>query len=140
MPVTRHPFRPLLQSTCLIIAALLALAGCSKSKEPAPAQQPAPAAMAPQGMGGPQTMGDQQKLAMGKAIFSKKCASCHGSEGIGTGPAGPALKGREYTYGKTAEAIALSIRNGRPKGMPAFGNSFQDIEVETLTAYLLSLK
>ena len=32
-----------------------------------------------------------------------------------------------------------SIRNGRPKGMPAYGKLFTEEQLEALTSYVLSL-
>ncbi len=124
-----------------ILAGCLVAAGCKPQQEQ-PAQ--APAGMPAQGgapqttMGGP--MSDQQKQAMGAAIFRKQCASCHGSEGNGAGSRrGPSLQKADFKYGRTPEAIKESITKGRPGGMPAFGN-LQEIEIETITAYVMSLK
>lgn len=33
-----------------------------------------------------------------------------------------------------------SIRNGRPKGMPAYGTFFTEEQLEALTTYILTLK
>lgn len=121
-----------------MLAGCLITAGCKPQQEK-PAQ--APAGMPAQGgvpqttMGGP--MRDQQKLAMGGAIFEKQCASCHGKEG--SGMSAPSLQKADFKYGRTIEAIKESITKGRPGGMPAFGN-LQEIEIETITAYVMSLK
>lgn len=123
----------------ILVACLLATGCKSKQEQPAqpPAQGPAPGAP-PAAMGGAMT--DQQKFAMGGAIFKKQCASCHGEEGKGGGPQpGPSLQKAEYKYGRTPEAVKESIVKGRPGGMPPFPN-LQGIEVETLVAYVLSLK
>lgn len=128
----------------LIVAAALAVgltaAGCKQQEKPAqaPAEAPAQGTVPQTTMGGP--MSDQQKLAMGGAIFSKQCASCHGSEGNGAGSrSGPSLQKADFKYGRTPEAIKESITKGRPGGMPAFTN-LQEIEVDTVTAYVMSLK
>ncbi|WP_298432052.1 cytochrome c [Geobacter sp.] len=123
-----------LAAACLLAACLLAV-GC-KSKQEQPAQ--APASAPPQATMGGQ-MSEQQKLAMGGAIFRKNCASCHGAEGNG-GQNGPSLQRAGLKYGRTPEAIRKSIVKGRPGGMPAFGTTLQEIEVNTLVAYVISLK
>ncbi|GLI36943.1 c-type cytochrome [Geobacter hydrogenophilus] len=120
-----------------ILAGCLAAAGCKQQEKPvqAPAEKPATGAVTQTTMGGP--MSDQQKQAMGKAIFKKQCASCHGEEGKGM--SAPSLQKADFKYGRTPEAIKETITKGRPGGMPAFG-SLQEIEVETVAAYVLSLK
>ncbi|WP_306534767.1 c-type cytochrome [Geobacter sp.] len=124
-----------------VLAGCLAAAGCKPQQEKpaqAPAETPAQGTVPQTTMGGP--MSDQQKAAMGGAIFKKQCASCHGSEGSGAGSrSGPSLQRAEFKYGRTPEAIKESITKGRPGGMPAF-SSLQEIEVETLVAYVMSLK
>ncbi len=120
-----------------ILAGCLATAGCKQQEKPAqaPAEKPATGAVPQTTMGGP--MSDQQKMAMGGAIFKKQCASCHGEEGKGM--KAPSLQRADFKYGRTPEAVKESITKGRPGGMPAFG-TLQEIEVETLTAYVMNLK
>jgi len=124
-----------------ILAGCLVAAGCKPQQEkPAqsPAEAPTQGAVPQTTMGGP--MSDQQKLAMGGAIFKKQCASCHGEDGSGGGTlSGPSLQKADFKYGRTPEAIKESVMKGRPGGMPAFTN-LQEIEVETLVAYVMSLK
>ena len=77
----------------------------------------------------------------GSSLFKRSCVTCHGNEGNGFGSRrGPSLKRQEYTYGRTREAVMQSIRNGRPKGMPAYGNFFTEEQLEALTSYVLTLK
>ena len=121
-----------------VLAGCLVAAGCKPQQEKpaqAPAQAPPQGAVPQTTMGGP--MSDQQRLAMGGAIFKKQCASCHGENG--SGGSGPSLQKADFKYGRTPEAIKESIMKGRPGGMPAFPN-LQEIEVETVTAYVMTLK
>ena len=65
---------------------------------------------------------DDQRLA--EAVWSAKCASCHGPIGHGDGPNGAVLKASDLTrdewQAKTSDAdIATVIRSGRGR-MPAF--------------------
>ncbi|HXV22276.1 MAG TPA: c-type cytochrome [Desulfuromonadales bacterium] len=76
--------------------------------------------------------------AAGKELYASHCAACHGAEG--KGGIGPDLTRPDYKYGRTPEAVAESIRNGRPAGMPAFGSQLSAAETESLTAFVLSLK
>ena len=90
---------------------------------PAPAAAAAPATAAPE---------------RGKELYERHCAACHGAEG--KGGIGPDLTDAEYRYGRSTEAVSESIRNGRPDGMPAFGNQLSAGEVESLAAFILQLK
>jgi cytochrome c oxidase cbb3-type subunit 3 len=76
-------------------------------------------------------------LAMGKAEYAAKCASCHGADGKGT--IGPDLTRKEYKYGRTQAAVTESIGNGRPGGMPAFGKELSHEKLEGLVHYVMSL-
>jgi cytochrome c oxidase cbb3-type subunit 3 len=63
---------------------------------------------------------------------------CHGAEG--EGGIGPDLTAKSFKYGRDPLDVAESIRNGRPRGMPAFGSQFKAEEIESLTDFVLSLK
>jgi len=76
-------------------------------------------------------------LAAGKKEFAERCAACHGASA--KGGIGPDLTLPNYKYGKTAQAIAQSIAEGRPGGMPSFKNDLSREKVEGLVQYLLSL-
>lgn len=80
----------------------------------------------------------QTDTAAGRELYASRCAACHGAEG--KGGIGPDLTRPDYKYGRTLEAVAESIRNGRPAGMPAFGNQLSAAETESLAAFVLSLK
>ena len=76
-------------------------------------------------------------LALGKKEFLARCASCHGSSA--QGGIGPDLTAKSYKYGKSAAAIAQTITEGRPGGMPSFKNDLSREKIEALAQYLLSL-
>lgn len=80
----------------------------------------------------------QADLAVGQKLYASHCAACHGAEG--KGGIGPDLTTPDYKYGRTTAVVTESIRNGRPAGMPAFGNQLSADESESLTAFVLSLK
>lgn len=70
-----------------------------------------------------------------KAIFSQKCAGCHGA--TGGGGMGPALGDVEA---KGDAHIKNVITNGSPtKGMPAFGPQLKAEEIDALVAYVKTL-
>lgn len=74
----------------------------------------------------------------GAALFAQNCAMCHGAGG--EGGIGPALNTDDYQYGRSREAVEQSIGQGRPGGMPSFGNRFSAAEVSALAGHVLSLR
>jgi cytochrome c oxidase cbb3-type subunit III len=77
------------------------------------------------------------KADEGKKDFGEKCASCHGADG--KGGIGPDLTKKQYKYGRTAPEVTKTIVEGRPGGMPAFGNQMSRDKIEGLVEYVLSL-
>ena len=69
------------------------------------------------------------------AIYSQKCAGCHGANG--GGGMGPALGAVEE---KGDDHIRNLIVNGSPeKGMPAFGSQLSEAEVAAMVNHVKSL-
>jgi cytochrome c oxidase cbb3-type subunit III len=79
--------------------------------------------------------GDQ--VAAGKLLFTQKCAACHGADA--TGGFGPDLTAKTFKFGRTRDAIATTIKGGRPGGMPAFGNQLSAEQIASLAAFIESL-
>jgi cytochrome c oxidase cbb3-type subunit III len=73
----------------------------------------------------------------GKKDFADRCASCHGADA--KGGIGPDLTKKQYKYGRTAPEVTKTIVEGRPGGMPAFGNQLSHDKIEGLVEYVLSL-
>src|SRR4051812_42455203 len=57
---------------------------------------------------GPLFPANPPELASGAAIFAKKCAPCHGAQGLGDGPAGAKLPKQPPALGK-AEIAATAV-------------------------------
>lgn len=72
----------------------------------------------------------------GQALFSGRCAACHGADGDGTTIAPSPLNDYEFLDSRTDEELADAILMGKDK-MPAFPN-FTDTEVMDLVAFLRS--
>lgn len=100
-------------------------------RAPEPAVAPAAVAAAPAGPAKTDT----------KTLFEEKCTGCHGTGGKGGfGPdlTAPADK---FEYGKTRQALFMSIEEGRGNGkMPAFKGQLKREEIYALADYLLTLK
>ena len=91
----------------------------------------------------PETManpfeGNAQAVQEGKMLFVKmNCANCHGYDG--KGGMGPNLIDHEWRYGGVPVSVFKSIYEGRPQGMPAWGQALPAQEIWKIVAYLESL-
>lgn len=72
-----------------------------------------------------------------KAFIAFNCVGCH--MGNGGGGMGPALSKRALTYGSAPANIYLTIVQGRPNGMPAWGSVLPTDVVWDLVAYVRSI-
>lgn len=72
-----------------------------------------------------------------RAFNAFNCVGCH--MGNGGGGMGPALSNRFFLYGGEPENIYLTIVQGRPNGMPAWGAVLPEEIVWDLVAYVLSI-
>lgn len=72
--------------------------------------------------------------AAGRTLFLKNCAHCHGADARGDD--GPDLHKLEVSD----EWIANRIRKGKAGEMTAFAGKLQASEIDTLVAYLRTLK
>ena len=70
----------------------------------------------------------------GRALFLRNCAHCHGADAHGD--EGPDLHNLDWTD----EQIATRIRNGKAGQMTAFKEKLQPAEIDSLVAYVRSLK
>jgi cytochrome c oxidase cbb3-type subunit 3 len=66
------------------------------------------------------------------------CYGCHG--GLAGGAMGPSLRDTVWKYGGTDSAISLSIRDGRPLGMPTWKPILADSQIRNLVTYIRSLR
>lgn len=72
-------------------------------------------------------------LVSGRQVYSSRCASCHDADGSGS--RGPNITGARVTerYPNVADQIDVIV-NGRG-GMPSFGNSLSDDEIDAVVRY-----
>ena len=74
----------------------------------------------------------------GMAHFNQfNCSGCHAPNG--GGGMGPSLSNSTFKYGGDPENIYLTILQGRPLGMPAFGGVLPDSVIWELVAYVRSI-
>ena len=76
-------------------------------------------------------------LNEGKRLFASfNCQGCHAHGGGGMGPP---LMDSTWIYGFDPANIYATIANGRPNGMPAFGNRIVPSQIWELVAYVRSM-
>lgn len=79
--------------------------------------------------------GDPGAAQRGMKYFeSFNCVGCHAPNG--GGGMGPALSNRVFIYGSKPAEIYLSILQGRPNGMPAWGNKLSPDVIWDLVTYI----
>ncbi len=79
--------------------------------------------------------GEQTTSLDVRQLFATSCGWCHQSGGHSEGR-GPKLAGTD----KSDEYIINQIKKGKPPGMPAFGGSFNDEQINAILAYIRGLK
>jgi len=74
----------------------------------------------------------------GAEVFAAQCARCHGSDG--SGGFGPQLSGGKVVeaYPDAEDEIAV-VTDGKPVGMPAFGDRLSPEEIDQVVAYTRTL-
>lgn len=81
---------------------------------------------------------DPEALQRGMTYFTQfNCIGCHADNG--GGGMGPALSNTIFIYGSQPENIYLSIYQGRPRGMPAWGSALPDAVIWDLVTYIQSI-
>jgi cytochrome c oxidase cbb3-type subunit 3 len=76
-------------------------------------------------------------ISDGASVYQTfNCTGCHQHGGGGIGPA---LMDASWIYGSTPLDIYRSIAEGRPNGMPAFGNKIPETQLRHLVAYVRGL-
>lgn len=80
---------------------------------------------------------DEKAIVEGKVLYREHCADCHGEDL--TGDIGPDLTGH-LMYGESDDKKFESIAEGRPDGMPPFGNQLGRDRIWKVLAYVDSVR
>ncbi len=81
---------------------------------------------------------DPEAAYRGMTYFNQfNCVGCHAANGAGG--MGPSLSNSKFVYGSEPEQIYLTILQGRPAGMPAWGGMLPDQVIWDLVAYIRSI-
>ncbi len=82
---------------------------------------------------------DPAKIASGKELFDKKCASCHGK--LGEGGVGPNLTDNQWLHGCGIKNVFVTITEGVPaKGMISWKDQLNPIQIQEIASYILTLQ
>lgn len=82
--------------------------------------------------------GDPEAAQRGMNYFNQfNCIGCHAPNGAGG--MGPSLSNSKFIYGSEPENIYISILQGRPAGMPAWGGMLPDQVIWDLVTYIKSI-
>lgn len=146
----------------LALAASVSLVGCQPAEEEAAETTPpateSPAAETPAATEGAAPGGEQAAapagapagadLAAGEQVFATNCATCHGAQGAGDGPAASALNPKPtnlaagpYKHVGDFESWKTVIANGVPgTAMAPWSGTLSEDQIKNVTAFALSLK
>ena len=88
----------------------------------------------------------RSEAASGKSreLFANACARCHGQDGAGGLPlfeGGPSPRNfheHDFQLARTDDQLKQTIRNGKGSGMPPFGTTFSEAELDALVAQIRS--
>ncbi len=154
--MTRHPL--LLLLNCLTVALVALLSGCRGFQGGSSAGTPTgglpsreTVATVPLGqIAGSPTLttaalstpnpyeGNAQAIQQGKDLYLKmNCANCHAYTGKGN--MGPDLTDTYWRYGGLPIQIYQTLVQGRPQGMPAWGEALPPEDIWKLVAFIQSL-
>lgn len=80
---------------------------------------------------------DPKVTAQGQKLFEQICASCHAKDL--SGATGFNLKDGEWVHGRDPSQILKNVKTGfLSAGMPGFEGVFNELELESIVAYVLS--
>jgi cytochrome c oxidase cbb3-type subunit III len=116
---------------------LLAVGGCDRETRDyrgRPLPETGPIANDPRGAA---YEGNAFHIAQGQRLYSwMNCSGCHAHGGGGMGPA---LRDANWRYGGSMPAIAATILDGRPNGMPSFRGRITETQAWQLAAFVRAM-
>jgi len=133
--------------TVLIVAVLTSCSGSTETSKTLDLKRPAPPAEYA-GKANPLAE-DAASVEAGKLLYAANCASCHGVEGMGDGPASASLNPKpmplatemdalkdDYLFWRISEGGAFSPFTS---AMPAWKNIFTEDEIWQVVAFLRTI-
>lgn len=128
-------------SSAAVTHAQSADSAAAEALQSVPSTDKAPADKAPAGKAPPGkapapagAMDTTHMVAMGRTLYVSNCASCHGQDA--EGKIGPTL----HALGDPDAKVYRHIANGFTGKMPAYKDKLTKDQIDTLVAYIQSLK
>jgi cytochrome c oxidase cbb3-type subunit 3 len=137
---------------CLVASLALGLLGCQREERETRTDPPVAAALAqyalqPNRIGGAPpdvytALGrpyetNAYDLSQGKALYEQfNCKGCHADGG---GNSGPALLDGWWRYGPDMVSLVATLREGRPRGMPAYKDRLTNDQTWQLAGYVQTI-
>jgi cytochrome c oxidase cbb3-type subunit 3 len=125
------------------LAVACAVAGCYREERPVKAPPAASGTSAysyAAGAAGPvRNRYEENAYAVSQGQTWFRAYNCNGCHAQGGGDIGPPLMDSKWRYGDDPASIFASIAQGRPNGMPAFGQHVPEDQIWQLVAYVRSL-
>lgn len=127
------------------LALLANVASCERearptSEHPTRIEAPMPTSMQSNGPRDPRGRffeGNAYAISQGQRYYRWfNCSGCHANGGGGMGPP---LMDAEWRYGGRIEEIYQTIEQGRPNGMPSFGDKIPEEQIWQIAAYVRSM-
>jgi cytochrome c oxidase cbb3-type subunit III len=141
-----------MKETAVVLVIVMLLAGCKREERSLRLPPPLAAAfnqvaLMPNKIGGapPYAIAaldhpydkNAYQLAQGKRLWAWfGCPACHGD---GSGKWGPSLVDGWWRYGPDEASIFVTIRDGRPGGMPSFADKMTTEQIWQLTGYVRAM-
>ena len=121
----------------ILVAMMLALAGCDKPADPSDNNKASEAPAATKMVDKPIVI-DPSLAAAGKTLYGQNCVFCHQADAIGKPGFAPSLTNHEFLSVSSNKFILSTIRDGRAgTGMPPFSHLGKQ-DIESIVAYLRS--
>lgn len=79
----------------------------------------------------------------GEANYKAKCAMCHGADGLGSTPAGKAMKVRSFKSDEDVKATDAVLFKQTKEGvgkMQGYAGKLTDAEIQDVVAYIRTLQ
>lgn len=133
-----------LPASLLALAGLALLAGCDREErqtrgKPLPERVPI-TSVAGRSALDPRAAAYEKNapaIAKGQQLYAwMNCVGCHHHGGGGMGPP---LMDEKWLYGGRIDQVAASIRDGRPRGMPAWKGRLTDQQIWQLASYVRAM-
>jgi cbb3-type cytochrome c oxidase subunit III len=87
-----------------------------------------------------QTAPEASAVQSAARVYASKCSGCHAPDGTGSLAGAPNFTSAEWQASRSDAQLAGSIKNGRGKLMPAWGEELSDAQISALVRHVRGFK